>query len=374
MADCENLDVLARAQKQVVDLDALYRGYLYSAFPSGHSFWPRMTFPYRAAIHFELMESAYRLVCDRSYNEAFATQSPVSTEGVLEDVVAQLRYENISSIWCPISSSDCHFKPKEVVSLSDQPELVIPKKHHRHFESIRPTDIADGEFLSRALGITLSELNQLVAQGVIECVSSNQILRDRVFSLHQVNQALDCLFSGALGNYVTFDDALSLTDAANIAEKFGFNFIDCVAWCYAGELLFDLSGSGRPLSWIRVNREDLVDLCHSKFEQEDSARFLDRLTAMQVLGVPENVLNHLGRKGVIPSEKWFGPGVMFSFETIREFLRKYQIARRESVILGVPTRELWDRWLNANPTILLEALPGGHTIGIIQSASVSEAA
>ena len=164
---------------------------------------------------------------------------------------------------------------------------------------------------------------------------------------------------------------MSLREAATIAEKYGFGFVDCVDWCISGEMPFNLTGTGKPLSWIQVPHEQLVTLCRSKFDQEDGARLLDRPTAMKLLGVPENVLDHLGRVGLLPSEKWYGPGVMFSFETVRRFLNDYDIARREAIIRGVPMLVLWSQWLESNRRVVIEALPGGHTIGIIESGAAS---
>lgn len=369
--DCQDLLAIKRAEENIANVDALYRGFLHSAFHSGHIVWPKSKLPYEPAIHFELMKSAYRLVCDHSYNERFAMRPSMSVGGHLEDVVAHIRRERISSIYCQSSSCGVSFESLEAEQLCNQPAMVLPKKHQKHLCGVNPADIADGELVSEALGITLSELNQLVSKGVIGCLASSQILRDRVFSLKQVNESLDGLFSKSSGNFAGLDFGLSLIQAANIAEKFGYGFIDCVYWCSSGELPFVLTGTGRPLSWIKVRREQLVALCRLKFDHEDAARFLDRPTAMKVLGVPENVLDRLGRIGLLPSEKWYGPGVMFSFETVRTFLKRYDVARRESVILGIPTLELWSQWRKSSRTVLIEALAGGHTIGIIESGAAS---
>jgi len=362
---------LKRAEENIANVDALYRGFLHSAFHSGHSVCSKAKLPYEPSIHFELMKSAYRLVCDRSYNEAFAIQAPLRTVGTLEDVVARKRREKIFSIYCPISSSGIRFESVETAPFLNRPEMVLPKKHQKHLCDVEPTDIADGAFVSDILGITVSELNQLVSMGAIDCLASSQVLRDRVFSLKQVTACLDDLFSKKSGQSEGINFDLPLREAASIAEKFGFGFVDCVDWCISGEMPFALTGTDQPLSWIQVPHEPLVTLCRSKFDQEDGARLLDRPTAIKLLGVPENVLDHLGRVGLLPSEKWYGPGVMFSFETLRTFLNKYAIARREAIVRRVPTLELWSQWLESNRQVLIEASPGGHTIGIIESGAVS---
>tara|TARA_R100000306_G_scaffold60390_1_gene60451 strand:+ start:5737 stop:7359 length:1623 start_codon:yes stop_codon:yes gene_type:complete len=369
--DSSDLWAIKRAEENISNVDALYQGFLHSAFHSGHSIWPKSRLPYEPALHFELMKSAYRLVCDRSYNEAFAIQAPNSTVGTLEDVVARKRREKIRSIYCPISSSGVRFELVEAVPFLNRPEMVLPKKHQKHLCDVAPTDIADGAFISEVLGITVSELNQLVSTGAIDCLASSQILRDRIFSLKQVTACLDDLFSKKSGKSEGINFDLSLREAASIAEKYGFGFVDCVDWCISGEMPFNLTGTGKALSWIQVPHEQLVTLCRSKFDQEDGARLLDRPTAMKLLGVPENVLDHLGRVGLLPSEKWYGPGVMFSFETVRRFLNEYDIARREAIIRGVPMLVLWSQWLESNRRVVIEALPGGHTIGIIESGAAS---
>tara|TARA_B100000749_G_scaffold75933_2_gene56992 strand:+ start:20869 stop:22353 length:1485 start_codon:yes stop_codon:yes gene_type:complete len=369
--DGTDLWAIKRAEENISNVDALYQGFLHSAFHSGHSIWPKSRLPYEPTLHFELMKSAYRLVCDRSYNEAFAIQAPLSTLGTLEDVVARKRREKIRSIYCPISSSGVRFESVEAVPFLNRPEMVLPKKHQKHLCDVAPTDIADGAFISEVLGITVSELNQLVSTGAIDCLASSQILRDRIFSLKQVTACLDSLFSKKSGKSEGINFDLSLREAASIAEKFGFGFVDCVDWCISREIPFSLTGTGQPLSWVQVPHEQLVTLCRSKFDQEDGARLLDRPTAIKLLGVPENVLDHLGRVGLLPSEKWYGPGVMFSFETVRTFLNKYDIARREAIIRGVPMLELWSQWLESNRQVVIEALPGGHTIGIIESGAAS---
>lgn len=116
-----------------------------------------------------------------------------------------------------------------------------------------------------------------------------------------------------------------------------------------------------------MNRQQLVMRCESEFLQQDDERQLDRSTVMKMLGVPDKILDLLCKKGVLPSQKWYGPGAMFELGAIKEFLSQYRVARRESVILGVPTAQLWNELRLPGRRILIDSLPGGHIVGIVGS-------
>ncbi len=375
--EIEDAEMYLRAQANVSDLDTLYRAYLHALFSSGHTIWARTKIPYDPAYHKHAMQQAYRLVCDADFNKQFADADiPVGSETTAGRTILEIRRRQIRELFSPVAAQGISFSKWENEGLIGRHEMVIPAKHHYLLGSLSPFEVAEGDVISEALGITLSELNQLVSRDVIKCVSSSQILRDRVFSAKQVSEDLDKLLAGASLLNTPEEDLLDLKQSRKIAEKFGFGVIDCLEWCRAEELHFGLVGAGCSLSDIRIDRNSLLSRCESKFADQEDSVHLNRMEAMKLLGVPENVLDRLGKEGVLPSEKWFGPGVMFELGTIRAFLAQHRIAKRESVILGVPTEELWTSWNKTEENILVESLPGGHLVGILKldNRAVKEAA
>ena len=367
----EDIEAYKHAQKAIVDLDALYRAYLHSAFTFGHTVWQKVKFPYDSQRHFRLMQSAYRLVCDYRYNKAFSeTVKICGDKSRLGKTVDDIRKRRISSLFNPIAAQRITFDKGDDPHLFDWPEMVIPVKHHKHLESIQPSDIAEGDCISEALGITLTQLNQLVSRGVVECMSSSQILRDRVFSVKTVSKNLEDVLLKSSCSSGQCDDLLSLQQAAKVAEKFSFDLVDCIGWFQSGKLEFNLLSRDYLLTDIRVNRRKLVACCESEFSHQRDDHLLDRLSVMKVLGVPEEVLDSLGKEGVLPSQRWYGPGVMFELGSVKKFLDRYRVARRESAILGVATGELWNRWCKSGGKTLIDALPGGHIVGIVEFDSL----
>ncbi len=362
-----DFEACKQAQETIEDFDNLHQAYLHCAFSAGHTVWPKAKVPYNSQSHFELMRSAYRLVLDEDYNKQFAGLRCHGDRHILSDAVADIRKERISALFCPDGCTDIAFFSERDPVEYDYPAMVIPAKHHKHLKNLRPSDIAEGDVVSEALGIELTQLNRLVSRGLIECISSSQILRDRLFSLKQVAENLEGIFLKSYSPEAQGDDALSLWQAEKVAEKFGFDLVDCLEWCRMEKMPFSLADQGRPLSRIRVNRPQLVTRCESEFLQQDDQRQLDRPTVLKVLGVPDKILDLLCKKGVLPSQKWYGAGAMFELGAIKEFLSQYRVARRESVILGVPTARLWNEFGLSGRRILIDSLPGGHIVGIVES-------
>ncbi len=365
-----------KAQQSVSDLDRLYRGYLHSAFSKGHSVWPKAQVPYDPKLHSQLMQSAYRLVCDPEWNQALSGKyHSLRPEGHFDNGLAETHALRIKKLASPIAAAHVSFG-NDKPFLPDVPELVIPKKHQKHLKWVQAEDICESDTVAAVLGLSISQVNQLVSRDVIRCLSTSQILRDRVFNLGEVSDDISHLFGKATPNPAEKISGLTLDEADGIVQRYGFDLVDCIEWLHSGSLSFSLTDAPGCLAGIRVERETLINHCESSFMRRAADEELDRLTVMKMLGVPENVLDFLGKEGMLPSERWYGPGVRYEFSTIRDFLSRYCIARRESFIQGIPTSEIWKRLSPSKADVLLTELPGGHFVGIVKrdKLPVSEAA
>lgn len=312
------------------------------------------------------MQSAYRLVCDRWWNRRVAERfTPTDLTNSFRRSLAGVRALRLEKLLNPVASSQLSFEEIESTVVSD-PSLVIPKRHQKHLDTVVAEDISEADTVAEVLGISIHQVNQLVSRGVLHCQSTTQILRDRAFDLSRVAQDISELLSKAHTTSINDVTDLDLEAAEGVAQRFGFDLVDCIDWLHSESLRFALVENPACLAGVRVKRKDLIDCCESELSKRADDEQLDRLTVMKMLGVPEAVLDFLGKQGTLPSERWYGPGVRYELKTVKGILNRYRIARRESAIWGIPVSDVWKQLKRSGTNVLLKELPGGRFVGIVE--------
>lgn len=352
------------ANVERVDLEKLYRAFLHAAMPFAPSIWPRIRLPFEPQHHNRLMANAYRLVLDPDFNSDWQ-QAGFQVWRELTQVgpaITEIHATQLRKLLLADPSRVEKRLEKQHSRYQSNAAIGLPTTYRKYLNSdIQPEWLTSTEVAAKAVGLTLTELNQLVDYDLVGCLTATRILRERKFNLAALDKDMEQLFQASES---ATEAHVPLSRALKIVSRYGLGLVDLVRAIQDRKMAFFRDPSKRNFEALAFDRTELVGFAEIEFYKNPERKF-SRKQAAEILAITEAGLQYLIRSGRICSEVGSG-GSDFSAGELIQFLSKFRIARREAALFGFSVEECWAEILTSGAAPVLEKIDAGHFLGIAQ--------
>lgn len=349
-------------------IDTLYRAFLRVACPGAVQVWPRQTIEYIPGVHARLMQSAYDVVHDETTNQRLRRKAAgdLALFGMAGKSAARLVDDEIAGLLQPYKpgNTDPRSLPSEAF-----PTIALPKKVLKAGATAgSPAAMLSPETLAAVLGLDKGTIHALADHDCLPIAHPAPTSRDQLFNLEQIRPLFDTI--ATIGSEHS-ECAIPLESASKLGKLWALETWEIVAACLGGDLPCWLprAVTTNPFEALLIDRQSLIGLGEQRFHNAPN-RAMSAKAVADVLKITRPALRAIQASGELPIKRWSRSAEVFELETVRSFLARFRIARREAALNQTLVDDAWSEIVAERNAVLLERVDGGHLIGIAATESI----